>query len=148
MCTEHTIKQRIRQLWSQRTNRLAPNVRFRGRREVAPDQKARRLNITKGLKLRTFTRLRLQDEGKIRSAQRRPGVAYSSVLQPIVNYRPTYRFWGFDGPRSFSSDLYIVYFLHPLGVPFDVITEHDLALEAESVSPPEPENWATTISNL
>ena len=64
------------------------------------------------------------------------GVAYSSVLRPIVNYRPTYRFWGFDAPRSFSSDLYIVYFLHRLGVPFDVITEHDLALDSESILSP------------
>jgi N,N-dimethylformamidase len=64
------------------------------------------------------------------------GVAYSSVLRPIVNYRPTYRFWGFDAPRSFSSDLYIVYFLHRLGVPFDVITEHDLALEPETILAP------------
>ena len=64
------------------------------------------------------------------------GVAYSSVLRPIVNYRPNYRFWGFDAPRSFSSDLYIVYFLHQLGVPFDVVTEHDLALEPQSILSP------------
>jgi N,N-dimethylformamidase len=64
------------------------------------------------------------------------GVAYSSMLRPVVNYRPTYRFWGFDAPRSFSSDLYIVYFLHQLGMPFDVITEHDLALEPETILAP------------
>lgn len=54
------------------------------------------------------------------------GVAYSSALRPIPNMRPDYRFWGFNGPRRFSADLYIVYFLTQLGEAFDVLTEHDL----------------------
>lgn len=64
------------------------------------------------------------------------GVAHSSFLRPIPNMRPTYRFWGFDAPRRFSCDLYIVHFLHKLGIPFDILTEHDLDAEWETVLEP------------
>ena len=64
------------------------------------------------------------------------GVAHSTYLRPIPNLRPSYRFWGFDAPRRFSCDLYIVHFLHRLGIPFDIMTEHDLDLEAETILAP------------
>lgn len=54
------------------------------------------------------------------------GVAYSSSLRPIPNYRPDYQFWGFSGPRRFPIDLYIVWFLTEKGYSFDVISEHYL----------------------
>ena len=64
------------------------------------------------------------------------GVAHSTFLRPIPNMRPTYRFWGFDAPRRFSCDLYIVHFLHKLGIPFDIITEHDLDAEWGTILDP------------
>lgn len=64
------------------------------------------------------------------------GVAYSSALRPIPNMRPDYRFWGFHAPRRFSADLYMVWFLTKMGLPFDVLTEHDLHLESRQVLAP------------
>ncbi|XBS68428.1 N,N-dimethylformamidase beta subunit family domain-containing protein [Acerihabitans sp. KWT182] len=64
------------------------------------------------------------------------GVAYSSFLRPIPNLRPTYRFWGFGAPRRFSADLYLVWFLHQQGLPFDILTEHDLNQEWQNVLMP------------
>ncbi len=64
------------------------------------------------------------------------GVAYSSSLRPIPNMRPNYRFWGFHAPRRFSADLYMVWFLTQQGMPFDVITEHDLHNESTTVLSP------------
>lgn len=64
------------------------------------------------------------------------GVAHSTFLRPIPNMRPTYRFWGFNAPRRFSCDLYIVHFLHKLGIPFDILTEHDLDAEWKTVLEP------------
>lgn len=64
------------------------------------------------------------------------GVAYSSFLRPIPNMRPTYRFWGFGAPRRFSADLYIVWFLWQQGLAVDIITEHDLNQEHDSILSP------------
>ena len=64
------------------------------------------------------------------------GVAHATALRPIPNMRPNYVFWGFGAPRRFSADLYIVYFLHHLGLPFDILTEHDLQAEATTVLRP------------
>ncbi|CAM5761940.1 large subunit of N,N-dimethylformamidase [Labrys miyagiensis] len=64
------------------------------------------------------------------------GVAHSTHLRPIPNMRPTYQFWGFDAPRRFSCDLYIVNFLHQRCLPFDIITEHDLDAEWETILDP------------
>lgn len=64
------------------------------------------------------------------------GVAHATFLRPIPNMRPTYRFWGFGAPRRFSCDLYIVHFLHKLGIPFDIITEHDLHAESDTILAP------------
>lgn len=64
------------------------------------------------------------------------GVAYSSYLRPIPNMRPTYRFWGFAAPRRFSADLYIVWFLHQQGLAVDIVTEHDLNQEHNTLLAP------------
>ncbi|MFH8134914.1 N,N-dimethylformamidase beta subunit family domain-containing protein [Pantoea osteomyelitidis] len=64
------------------------------------------------------------------------GVACSSSLRPIPNMRPDYRFWGFHAPRRFPADLYMVWFLHQMGFHFDVITEHDLHQEHQTVLNP------------
>lgn len=64
------------------------------------------------------------------------GVAHATSLRPIPNLRPSYNFWGFGAPRRFSCDLYIIHFLHRLGIPFDILTEHDLDLEAQTILGP------------
>ncbi len=48
------------------------------------------------------------------------GVAYSSRLRPLQNFRPTGRHW------NFNLDLFIVDWLEKLGGDYDVITEEDL----------------------
>ncbi|KAL8966201.1 MAG: hypothetical protein Q9183_003477 [Haloplaca sp. 2 TL-2023] len=57
------------------------------------------------------------------------GTCYSSVKRPILNMRPDYCMWLFDGPREFPADLWFVDFLQrelgPEG--FDVITDHQIS---------------------
>lgn len=48
------------------------------------------------------------------------GVAYSSRMRPLQNFRPTGRHW------NFNLDLFIVDWLERLGGDYDVITEEDL----------------------
>ena len=51
------------------------------------------------------------------------GVAYSSRLRPVQNFRPSGRQW------NFNIDLFIVDWLERLGGDYDVITEEDLHRE-------------------
>jgi len=51
------------------------------------------------------------------------GVAYSSRLRPVQNFRPTGRHW------NFNLDLFIIDWLEKLGGDYDVITEEDLHRE-------------------
>jgi N,N-dimethylformamidase len=54
------------------------------------------------------------------------GVCYASSLRPLLNVRPDYRSWMHDAPRHLSADLSIVDWLEHVGVPYDVVTDHDL----------------------
>ncbi|KAI4277269.1 MAG: hypothetical protein LQ337_001916 [Flavoplaca oasis] len=57
------------------------------------------------------------------------GTIFSSLKRPVLNMRPDYSMWLFDGPREFSADLWFVEFLDrelgPEG--YDVITDHDIS---------------------
>ena len=50
------------------------------------------------------------------------GVFYSSRLRPATNIRPTGRLW------NYCVDMFIVDWLDRSGIPFDVVTDEDLAL--------------------
>lgn len=57
-------------------------------------------------------------------------VVYSSSKRPILNVRPDYVHWGFQRPREFASDLFMVGLLEELlGDGYDVLTDHDLHLQ-------------------
>ncbi|CAK7224664.1 hypothetical protein SEUCBS140593_005645 [Sporothrix eucalyptigena] len=54
------------------------------------------------------------------------GVCYSSGKRPILNVRPGYIMWAFSRPREFSADLFMVNMLEANGIPYEVLTDHDL----------------------
>lgn len=54
------------------------------------------------------------------------GVCYSSSKRPIINVRPGYIMWAFSRPREFSADLMMLGFLEREGIPYDILTDHDL----------------------
>jgi hypothetical protein len=54
------------------------------------------------------------------------GAVFSSTKRPIMNVRPAFVHWGFDRPREFSADLFLINFLEKEGIEYDVITDHDL----------------------
>lgn len=54
------------------------------------------------------------------------GVCYATSRRPLLNIRPDYRSWVHGAPRHLSADLYIVDWLEHAGVPYDVVTDHDL----------------------
>jgi hypothetical protein len=54
------------------------------------------------------------------------GVIYSSSKRPILNVRPGYIMWAFQRPREFSADLMMIGFLEREGIPYEVLTDHDL----------------------
>ena len=52
------------------------------------------------------------------------GVCYSSVLRPVLNLDPSYRFWLFGGPVHLGEDLYLLDWLERLGHRYDIVTDH------------------------
>ncbi|KAJ9628318.1 hypothetical protein H2204_009293 [Knufia peltigerae] len=54
------------------------------------------------------------------------GVVYSSPRRPLLNMRPDYIHWALHRPREFSADLLMIGLLERLGIPYDVLTDHDL----------------------
>ena len=54
------------------------------------------------------------------------GVVFSSPRRPLLAVRPDHINWAMWRPREFSADLMMIGFLEHLGVPYDVITDHDL----------------------
>lgn len=54
------------------------------------------------------------------------GVCFSSSKRPILNVRPGYVMWAFSRPREFSADLMMLGFLEREGIPYEVLTDHDL----------------------
>ncbi|KAG0649925.1 N,N-dimethylformamidase heavy chain [Hyphodiscus hymeniophilus] len=53
-------------------------------------------------------------------------VMYSSAKRPILNCRPDYVIWTSHRPRELSADLLMVGYLEKLGIPYDIVTDHDL----------------------
>ncbi|OAA64737.1 hypothetical protein SPI_03384 [Niveomyces insectorum RCEF 264] len=54
------------------------------------------------------------------------GSVFSSTKRPVLNVRPGFQHWGFDRPREFSADLFMIGFLESLGIPYDVTLDHEL----------------------
>lgn len=54
------------------------------------------------------------------------GVIFSSSKRPILNVRPGYIMWAFSRPREFSADLMMLGYLEREGIPYEIITDHDL----------------------
>jgi hypothetical protein len=54
------------------------------------------------------------------------GVCFSSSKRPILNVRPGYIMWAFSRPREFSADLMMLGFLEHEGIPYEILTDHDL----------------------
>lgn len=54
------------------------------------------------------------------------GVCFSSSRRPILNVRPGYVMWAFSRPREFSADLMMLGFLEREGIPYEILTDHDL----------------------
>lgn len=54
------------------------------------------------------------------------GVCFSSSKRPILNVRPGYVMWAFSRPREFSADLMMIGFLEREGIPYEIVTDHDL----------------------
>ena len=57
------------------------------------------------------------------------GTCFSTMKRPVLNMRPDYSMWLFDGPREFPADLWFVDFLErELGAGgYDIITDHQLS---------------------
>ncbi len=77
------------------------------------------------------------------------GINYSSWLRPIVNMRPNHRYWITGAPRHFAADLYVTDWMTVKGLDHDIVTDHDLHAEGESllagykviVTSSHPEYW-------
>lgn len=54
------------------------------------------------------------------------GVVFSSARRPILNIRPGYIMWAFKRPREFSADTMLIGLLERAGIPYEVLTDHDL----------------------
>lgn len=54
------------------------------------------------------------------------GVCFSTAKRPILNMRPGYIMWAFSRPREFSADLFMVGLLEEKGIPYEILTDHDL----------------------
>jgi hypothetical protein len=54
------------------------------------------------------------------------GVVYSSAKRPILNHKPNYIMWAFKRPREFSADTMLIGFLEREGIPYEIVTDHDL----------------------
>ncbi len=61
------------------------------------------------------------------------GVCYSSLLRPVLNLDPSYRFWLFGGPVHLGEDLYLLDWLERLGHGYDVVTDHLVHAEGAAV---------------
>lgn len=63
-------------------------------------------------------------------------VVFSSAKRPLLNNRPDYINWSGHRPRELSAELIMVGFLEQSGVPYDVVTDHDLHLQGVSMLTP------------
>lgn len=86
-------------------------------------------DIDKVLKSAEFDKMRRRTDLGLSCYDRHSdgsGVCFSSSLRPILNVRPGYIMWGFSRPREFSADLAMVGFLEREGIPYEILTDHDL----------------------
>jgi hypothetical protein len=51
---------------------------------------------------------------------------YSSAKRPILNLRPGFVSYGLNRPRHLSGETMMIGYLERVGLPYDVITDHDL----------------------
>ncbi|KAG8158514.1 hypothetical protein KVR01_011636 [Diaporthe batatas] len=54
------------------------------------------------------------------------GNCFSSSKRPLLNICPGYVMWAFSRPREFSADLMMIGFLEREGIPYEILTDHDL----------------------
>ncbi|ETI28136.1 hypothetical protein G647_00585 [Cladophialophora carrionii CBS 160.54] len=64
------------------------------------------------------------------------GVVFSSAKRPILNFRPGYIMWAFERPRELSADSMMIGLLERQGIPYDVVTDHDLHLHGAATLAP------------
>ena len=64
------------------------------------------------------------------------GVAYGSMLKPMLNMRPKFRYRTMNCPARFPADLYLVDWLDQKGFDVDYITDHDLHAEGADLLRP------------
>ena len=51
---------------------------------------------------------------------------YSTARRPIMNLRPNFVSYGLGRPRHLSGDSMMIGYLERLGLPYDILTDHDL----------------------
>lgn len=86
-------------------------------------------DISKALKSGEFYKMRRRQDLGLSCYDRHndgSGVCYSSSKRPILNVRPGYIMWAFSRPREFSADLMMLGFLEREGIPYEILTDHDL----------------------
>lgn len=64
------------------------------------------------------------------------GVVFSSAKRPILNFRPGYVMWAFERPRELSADSMMIGFLERQGIPYNIVTDHDLHLHGAAALAP------------
>ena len=64
------------------------------------------------------------------------GVCYGSMLRPILNMRPKFRYRTLGAPARFPADLYQVDWLEQKGIEVDYLTDHDLIAEGADLLRP------------
>ncbi len=64
------------------------------------------------------------------------GVCYSSLLRPMLNMRPKFRYRTLAAPARFPADLYLVDWLEQKGIDVDYLTDHDLHAEGVDLLAP------------
>ncbi|KAF2096216.1 hypothetical protein NA57DRAFT_67751 [Rhizodiscina lignyota] len=86
-------------------------------------------DINKALKSAEFYKMRRRGDLGLSCYDRHndgSGVCFSSSKRPILNVRPGYVMWAFSRPREFSADLMMLGFLEREGIPYEILTDHDL----------------------
>lgn len=64
------------------------------------------------------------------------GVCYASLLKPILNLRPKFRYRTMGVPVRLPADLYLIDWLEHVGIDVDVVTDHDLHNEGADLLKP------------
>lgn len=64
------------------------------------------------------------------------GNVYSSSRRPIMNLKPSFISFGLGRPRHLSGETMMIGYLEQEGIPYDVLTDHDLHLQGCSALMP------------